>query len=114
MDLPRPPPVRMAPTSEDYIGRDRTDDEDEQVDASPCRPRRSNAPDLEDALTRLTQTVERMAAIQQQPALPVADVAEDPDFNWHALRSPLEATTRGSCRGSQRDGEGPARGTVCS
>lgn len=82
----------MAPTSEDDIGRDRTGDEDEQVDASPRRPRRPNAPNLEDALTRLTQIVERMVAIQQQPAQPVADVAEDPDFNWQALRSPLEAT----------------------
>lgn len=82
----------MAPTSEDDIGRDRTGDEDEQVDASPRRPRRPNAPNLMDALTRLTQTVERMVAIQQQPAQPVADVAEDPNFNWHALRSPLEAT----------------------
>lgn len=82
----------MALTSEDEIRRDRTDDEDDQVDASPRKPRRPNTPDLEDALTRLTQTVERMAAIQQQPAQPVTDVAEDPDFNWHALRSPLEAT----------------------
>lgn len=92
MDPPRPPPLHMTPTSEDDIRRDRTDDEDEQVDASTRRPSRPNAPDLEDALTRLTQTVERMAAIQQQPAQPVADVVEDPDFNWHALRSPLEAT----------------------
>lgn len=43
-------------------------------------------------LTRLTQTVERMVAIQQRPAEPAADVAEDPDFNWFDLRSPLEAT----------------------
>lgn len=92
MDHPRPPPVHMAPTSQDDIRRDRTDDEDEQVDASPRRPRQPNAPRLEDALIRLTQTVERMVAIQQQPAQPVADVAEDPDFNWHALRSPLEVT----------------------
>lgn len=92
MDPRRPPPVHMAPTSEDDIGRDQTGDEDEQVDASPRRPRRPNAPNLMDALTRLTQTVERMVAIQQQPAQPVGDVAEDPNFNWHALRSPLEAT----------------------
>lgn len=33
-----------------------------------------------------------MAAIQQRPAKPAADVTEDPDFNWFSLRSPLEAT----------------------
>lgn len=33
-----------------------------------------------------------MAAIQQRPAEPAADVAEDPDFNWFSLRFPLEAT----------------------
>lgn len=35
-----------------------------------------------------------MAAIQQQPAAanPAANVEEDPDFNWHSLCSPLEAT----------------------
>lgn len=54
--------------------------------------RRPAVPDLEDALSRLTQTVERMDAIQQQPAKPAADVTEDPDFNWFSLRSPLEAT----------------------
>lgn len=54
-------------------------------------PRRPNPPDLEDALTRLTQTVERMVA-HQQPAPAAAEVAEDPAFNWNALRSPLEVT----------------------
>lgn len=44
-------------------------------------------------MTRLTQTVERMAAIQQPPAANVGPVVEeDPDFNWHGLRSPLDAT----------------------
>lgn len=43
----------------------------------------------EDALTQLTQTVERMVAHQNQPA---PAVAEDPAFNWNALRSPLEVT----------------------
>lgn len=63
------------------------------MDASPRRPpRRPAAPDLEDALTRLTQTVERLAAIQQRPAEPAAEVNKDPDFNWFSLRSPLEAT----------------------
>lgn len=57
MDPPRPLPVHVTPTSEDDIRRDRTNDEDEQVNASPRRPRRPNAPDLEDALTRFTQTV---------------------------------------------------------
>lgn len=33
-----------------------------------------------------------MAAIQQWPAEPAADVAEDPDFHWFSLRFPLEAT----------------------
>lgn len=66
------------------------DDDGEQVDTSPRRPRRPQAPDLEDALTQLAQMVERMAAIQHRP--PAADIAEDPDFNWFALRSPLEAT----------------------
>lgn len=33
-----------------------------------------------------------MAAIEQRPAEPAADVAEDPDFSWFSLRSPLEAT----------------------
>lgn len=70
------------------------DNQGEPSDAgSPRRPRRPKAPDLEDALTRLTQTVERMAAIQRpQQAVAAMDIAEDPDFNWNALRSPLEAT----------------------
>lgn len=33
-----------------------------------------------------------MAAIQQRPGEPAADVAEDPDFNWFSLRFPLEVT----------------------
>lgn len=33
-----------------------------------------------------------MAAIQQRPAEPAANVTEDPDFNWFSLRFPLEAT----------------------
>lgn len=73
---------------------DRTDDESEPRDASPRRrpaPRRPNPPDFEDALTRLTQTVDRMVA-HQQPAPAAAEVAEDPAFNWESLRSPLEAT----------------------
>lgn len=32
-----------------------------------------------------------MAAIQQRPAEPAADVAEDPDFNWFSLRFLLKA-----------------------
>lgn len=91
MDPPRPLPVHVTPTSEDDIRREGTDNEDDPVEAYPRRPRRPNPPDLEDALTRLTQTVEKMAAIQQQPAQPIADVQEDPDFPRHALRSPLEA-----------------------
>lgn len=78
----RPPPVHATPPSDDDGVQPSTDNE-EQVDASPRRPapRRPAAPDLEDALTRLTQTVERMAAIQQRPPEPGADVNEDPDFN---------------------------------
>lgn len=92
-DPPKPPPVHLTPTSEDDTVQQQ-DDDGEQVDASPRRPRQPQPPDLEDALTRLTQTLERMAAIQQRlPAAdPAADFAEDPDFNWFALRSPLEAT----------------------
>lgn len=90
---PRPPPVHATPPSDDDGVQPSTDNE-EQVDASPRRPapRRPAAPDLEDALTRLTQTVERMAAIQQRPPEPGVDVNEDPDFNWASLRSPLETT----------------------
>lgn len=92
MDASRPP-VHVTPTSEDDIRRDMTDDEGEPCDASPRRPpRRANPPNLEDALTRLIQTVERMAAIQNRPAAAPAVVAEDPEFNWHALRSPLDTT----------------------
>lgn len=105
-DVPRPPRVHATPTTEEDIRPDRTDDEDEPCDASPRRrppPRRPNPPDLEDALTRLTQTVERMAAIQNHPALATVDVAEDPAFSWDALRSPLEVTfplpPTGPCRG---------------
>lgn len=89
MEPPRPPPVHLTPTSEDDTVQQQ-DDDGEQVYTSPRRPRLPQAPDLEDALTRLTQTVERMAAIRHRP--PAADIAEDPDFNWFALRSPLEAT----------------------
>lgn len=90
----RPPCVHTTPTSEDDIVPNRTDDEAEPRDASPRRrppPRRPNPPDLEDALTRLPQTVERMVA-HQQPAPVAEEVAEDPAINWDALRSPLEIT----------------------
>lgn len=98
-DAPLPPPVHRTPSSDEETPdpnatQDSPNTQDQPSDAgSPRRPRRAQAPDLEDALTRLTQTVERMAAIQrpQQPVA-VADVAEDPDFNWNALRSPLETT----------------------
>lgn len=88
-----PPPVHLTPTSEEETPPRQENSDDEPRDASPRRPRHSRAPDLEDALTRLTQTVERMAAIQQPPAaVQGAEVPEDPDFNWFGLRSPLEAT----------------------
>lgn len=83
MEAPRPPRVHATPTTEYDIRPDRTDDEGEPRDASPRRrppQRRPNPPDLEDALTRLTQTVERMVA-HQQPAPAAAEVAEDPAFN---------------------------------
>lgn len=67
-ETPRPPPIHLTPTSEEDALQD---DAGEQVDALPRRTRRPQAPDLEDALTRLTQTVGRMAAIQQRP--PPAD-----------------------------------------
>lgn len=53
-------------------------------------PAAAAGPGLGGRFNRLTQTVERMATIQHRP--PAADIAEDPDFNWFALRSPLEAT----------------------
>lgn len=91
----RPPPVHLTPSSEEDVRPERasTDNEDNPCEASPRRrnpPRRPNPPDLEDALTRLTQTVERIAAFQNNPAPAAADAAEDPAFNWEALRSPLE------------------------
>lgn len=97
-DVPPPAPEHRTPSSEEDVPDQNVTQEsqasqDQPSDAgSPRRPRRGQ-PDLEDALTRLTQTVERMAAVQrpQQPAA-VADIAEDPNFNWNALRSPLEAT----------------------
>lgn len=96
---PPPHPPHVTPPSQDSSdsqGLNVTQaSQDEPADAgSPrARGRRPAAPDLEDALTRLTQTVERMAACQQpQPAPAPAPVEEDPAFQWHALRSPLEAT----------------------
>lgn len=57
-------------------------------------PRRPAPPDLEDALTRLTQTVQQMVTHQlpalQPPGHPL-NPPEDPNFNWLAIRSPLEA-----------------------
>lgn len=71
--------------------------DNEQVDdALPRRPvrivRRPAPSVLEDALTRLAQTVERMTNIQNRPqANPAAlNAPKDPDFNWAALRSPLD------------------------
>lgn len=92
---PRPPRVHATPTSEDDAAA-RTDEESEPQDARsprarrPAAPRRPALPDLEDALTRLTQTVERL--VTDRPAPAAADVAEDPAFNWDALRSPLDTT----------------------
>lgn len=89
-----PPPVHVTPSSSEGRPEQPPDTDDEQVDASPRRrqqPRRPEAPDFEDALTRLTQTVERMAQTVQRPGPQVADAPEDPDFNWIALRSPLDA-----------------------
>lgn len=56
--------------------------------------RRPAALDLEDGLTRLTQTVQQMVTLQQQPAAAAPSnpliPPEDPDFNWAALRSTLD------------------------
>lgn len=89
------PPSDGSSTSQDLNVTQAS--QDEQVDAgSPNRNRGRRgpaAPELEDALTRLTQTVERLAACQRpQQAAPPPEVEEDPAFNWHALRSPLDAT----------------------
>lgn len=94
--MPRPPRVHATPSSEEDVVVN-TDDENEPRDAgSPRRrqapPRRPAPPDLEDALTRLTQTVERLVTERPAPPAAQADVAEDPAFNWDALRSPLETT----------------------
>lgn len=96
MGPPKPPPVHVTPVSS-ASDRDQNATDDEQRDASPRRrppPRRPAAPDLEDALTRLTQTVQQMVTHQQQPAAPAPghplNPPEDPNFNWAALRSPLE------------------------
>lgn len=95
-DPPRPRPVHATPPSEDDPVA-RTDDEAEPQDAGtprarrPAAPRRPNPPDLEVALTRLAQTVERLVT-ERPAAAPLNDVAEDPAFNWDALRSPLENT----------------------
>lgn len=90
-----PPPVHVAPNSSNSDREPSVATDDEQVDASPRRrppPRRPAAPDLEDALTRLTQTVQQMATLQQQPAAAAQgpNPPEDANFNWNALRSQLE------------------------
>lgn len=91
-DAPRPPRVHATPQSDDDTVR--TDDEEPADAGSPRRrqaTRRPAPPGLEDALTRLTQTVERLVTERPAPAA-AADVAEDPAFNWEALRSPLNTT----------------------
>lgn len=95
-EAPRPPRVHVTPSSEDDIVV-HTDEEGEPVDAGsprrrPVAPRRPAPPDLEDALTRLTQTVERLVTERPAPPPAAADVAEDPAFNWEALHSPLDTT----------------------
>lgn len=96
---PPPRPVHVTPpsdgssASQEFNVTHASQDEPEEANSPRARARRPAAPDLEDALTRLTQTVQQMVACQrpQQAAAPVA-VEEDPAFQWHALRSPLEAT----------------------
>lgn len=98
MGPPLPPTVHVTPNSSasDREPSNATDDE-HQRDASLRRrppPRRPAASDLEDALTRLAQTVQQMVTNQQQPVVPAPghpqNPPEDPNFNWGALRSPLE------------------------
>lgn len=98
MGPPLPPPVHVTPNSSASERDPSNHTDDEQTEASPRRnnrpPRRPAAPDLEDALTRLTQTVQQMVTLQQQPQPAAANnplnPPEDPHFNWAALRSPLD------------------------
>lgn len=99
MGPPLPPPVHVTPNSSASDIEPSIATDDEQRDASPRRrplPRRLAPPDLEDALMRLAQTVQQMVTHQQQPAAPAPghplNPPEDPNFNWVALRSPLEAS----------------------
>lgn len=96
MGPPMPPPFHVTPNSSASDREPSVATDDEQRDASPRRrppPRRLAAPDLEDALTRLTQTVQQMVTLHQPaaaaPGHPL-NPPEDPNFNWTALRSPLE------------------------
>lgn len=87
------PPSDGSSASQELNVTQNSQDEPADAGSPRARGRRPAAPDLEDALTRLTQTVERMAACQRpQPAPAPVDVEEDPAFQWQALRSPLEAT----------------------
>lgn len=94
---PRPvhvtPPSDGSSVSQEFNVTQASQDEPQDAGSPRARGRRPAAPDLEDALTRLTQTVQQMVAIQrpQQAAAP-ALVEEDPAFQWNALRSPLEVT----------------------
>lgn len=91
-------PLHVTPPSDGSASQELNisqNSQGEPADAgSPrARGRRPAAPDFEDALTRLTQTVERMVAGQRPPQAPApVNVEEDPAFQWNALRSPLEAT----------------------
>lgn len=97
MGLPMPPPVHVTPNSSVSDRDPSLNTDDEQVDASPHRnrpPCRPAAPDSEDVLTRLTQTVQQMVTLQQQPAATAPgnslNPPEDPHINWTVLRSPLD------------------------
>lgn len=102
MDPPRPPPVHVTPTTSNSEEDDLplnipSGNEQEQRDASPRRPARQPArrpapPDLEEALTRLTQTVQAMVNHRPAPEPAAADAPADPAFRWDTLRSPLEVT----------------------
>lgn len=107
MGPPMPPPVHNTPNQPSTSASEQdpgNHTDDEQTETSPRRnnrlPRRPAAPDLEDALTRLTQTVNQMVNIQQQPQ-PAAVInqlnpPEYTNFYWVATRYSVSSSSHGS------------------